>query len=96
MDDFIAKLCEVERDRATAAEICMDELLTMMDRHDVDGAAYSMLLNLSSELHAALSTVDGMKKRRERLLRVRKGLTETFPMTDGDLSMCSHEEKSHG
>jgi hypothetical protein len=85
MRDFVEKLCSVERDRATAAEICIDELLTMMDRHDMDGAAYNMLVNLSAELHSALSEVDGPSKTRERLMRVRAGLTNAFPMTDEDL-----------
>lgn len=88
MKDFIKKLCSVERDRATAAEICIDELLTMMDRHDMDGGAYNMLVNLSAELHSALSEVDGPSKTRERLIRIRAGLTNAIPMTDEDLQAC--------
>lgn len=87
MEKFITSLSNVERDRATAAEVCIDELLTMLDRHDDDGPAYNMLLNLSDMLNAALTSVDGARKRRERLLRVRAGLTAAFPMTDADLEV---------
>jgi hypothetical protein len=39
----IKKLCSVERDRVTAAEICIDEMLTIMDRHGERGSLYSTL-----------------------------------------------------
>lgn len=85
MKSFFDKLCEVERDRATAAEVCIDELLTIMGRHDMDGTAYNMLTNLSAAIHEGLCDADGPAKRHERLSRIREGLTSAFPMTDADL-----------
>lgn len=83
---FVKKLCSVELDRMTAAEICIDELLTIMDRHGADGSnLYSTLRELSSDLNNSMLVADGLAGRRARLLRIRKALTDAFPMTDEDL-----------
>lgn len=84
MEELIKQLSSVERDRATAAEICIDELLTIMDRR-WRTPEYLELQTISSELSSALLEADGPAKRRERLLRVRAALTSAFPMTDADL-----------
>ena len=84
---FARKLCSVELDRMTAAEICIDELLTIMDRHGASGTdLYSTLRELSSDLNNTMLATDGLGGRRERLIRVRQALTTAFPMTDEDLS----------
>jgi hypothetical protein len=83
--DFADKLCDVERDRMTAAEICIDECLTIMDRHGETGDAYEALRNLSAELCDMLLLADGYLQRRDRIIRVRAALTAAFPMTDEDL-----------
>jgi hypothetical protein len=83
---FARKLCGVERDRMTAAEVCIDELLTIMDRHGASRSAlYSALLELSSDLNNTMLATDGLVGRRDRLIRVRAALTTAFPMTDEDL-----------
>lgn len=85
MTDFCEKLFSVERDRMTAAEICLDECLTIMDRHDAHGPLYSALRTVSQHLSGILLDADGPVSRRERLIRIRSALTEAFPMTDEDL-----------
>jgi hypothetical protein len=85
MADFCDKLCSVERDRMTAAEICIDELLTIMDRHIERGPLYNTLRMVSQHLSGILLDADGAADRRNRLIRVRRALTEAFPMTDEDL-----------
>jgi hypothetical protein len=83
---FTEDLCSVERDRMTAAEICIDELLTIMDRHGVRGEMHLDLRNLSMQLSDILLVADGPVIRKERLIRIRAALTTAFPMTDEDLS----------
>jgi hypothetical protein len=83
------KLCSVERDRMTAAEICIDELLTIMDRHRDRTETHSLLRLLSDRLSVMLLNADGPQVRRDRLIRVRLALTEAFPMTDEDLLINS-------
>lgn len=86
MSDFTKTLCSVERDRMTAAEICIDEILTIMDRHGEEGLLYETLLSVSRELQGRLTEADGVRDRRNRMIRVRSALTEAFPMTDDDLA----------
>lgn len=85
MTNFISRLCGVERDRVTAAEICIDECLTIMDRHGERGKLYSTLRALSGELNRLNRDADGMGDRYERIIKVRTALTTAFPMTDEDL-----------
>jgi hypothetical protein len=92
--DFFDELCEVERDRATAAEVCIDELLTIMGRHNIDGTAYNMLTNLSAAIHEGLCEADGLAKRHERLSKIRSRLTSAFPMTDADLGIVATPAQS--
>lgn len=82
------ELCEAERDRLTTTEICIDEALTTMDRHGMTMAdpVYRSLKDLSYVFHDALKIVDGYEKRIERIVRVRKALTEAFPLSDDDLA----------
>lgn len=84
--DFCDKLCSVERDRMTAAEICIDECLTIMDRHGARGSLYSNLMGLSQTLNSIMRDADGLPERRKRLIRVRAALTNALPMTDEDLA----------
>lgn len=85
---MINKLCSAERDRVTAAEICLDELLTIMDRHSVSprDPIYSAIQLLSAKLSYDLLAADGPIVHRERLIRVRAALTNSIPMTDEDLA----------
>jgi hypothetical protein len=90
-DKFVEKLCSVELDRMTAAEICIDEILTIMDRHPPRQLSlYVTLRRLSGQLNDMLLAVDGPAIRRERLIRVRAALTSALPMTDEDLSDSPH------
>lgn len=90
---MIDRLCSVERDRVTAAEICIDELLTIMDRHAPRPLAmYVTLRKLSAQLGEMLLAADGPVTRRERLIRIRAALTNAIPMTDNDLE----EGSPHG
>lgn len=83
---MIEELCSVERDRVTAAEICIDELLTIMDRHEPrPPGLYVTLRKLSAQLSAMMLAADGPAIRRERLMRIRAVLTNAIPMTDDDL-----------
>lgn len=80
------ELCGVERDRMTAAEICLDELLTIMDRHEPRPLGlYVTLRKLSAQLSDMLFAADGPVIRRQRLIRIRATLTNAIPMTDDDL-----------
>jgi hypothetical protein len=90
---MIDQLCSVERDRVTAAEICLDELLTIMDRHGIAprDPLYQAVRLVSGELDARLSAADGPYKRRERLIRIRTALTNVMPMTDDDLAESAAE-----
>lgn len=85
MVDFCDKLCSVERDRMTAAEICIDECLTIMDRHGARGPLYSTLRTISQHLSGILLDADGVAGRHDRLIRIRETLTAAFPMSDSDL-----------
>jgi hypothetical protein len=89
---MIDRLCSVERDRVTAAEICLDELLTIMDRHNIASfdPMYSYIHQISLRLHKELLAADGPAIRRERLIRIRAALTNAIPMTDEDLAEGSH------
>lgn len=80
------KACSAERDRMTAAEICIDELITIMQRHDAEfDPLFATLREISLRLHATLTRTDKLKARHERLLRIRAALTKAFPLTDEDL-----------
>lgn len=87
LQNAIPRLCGVERDRLTAAEICIDECLTIMDRHGVPASdpGYSLMREFTRRLHSLLTNADGAPLRRARLIRVREALTKAFPMTDDDL-----------
>jgi hypothetical protein len=83
----MSKLCSVERDRVTAAEICIDECLTIMDRHGERGELYSRLKDISQTLSNDLREADGLIKRQRRLIRIRAALIAAIPMTDEDLAV---------
>lgn len=89
LDRMCRELCEAERDRLTAAEIGLDEALTIMDRHGLGNwnAIYSALKTLSGTFHRALTAADGPERRRERLSSIRDRMTDLFPMSDIDLRM---------
>lgn len=87
LDGMCEQLCEAERDRLTSAEICIDEALTIMDRHGLNetDAIYRALATLSGTLHRALTRADGLQGRRDRIVRVREALTKAFPLSDAEL-----------
>lgn len=89
LEELCIDLCDAERDRAAAAEICIDELLTIMDRHAFPEAApmYMALRAMSQELHRASTEADGPLERRKRLIRIRNTLTTAMPLTDDDLGV---------
>lgn len=94
---FARKLCSAELDRMTAAEICIDELLTIMDRNGATRSdLYSSLREISSDLNNAMLATDGLSGRRARLIRVRAALTTAFPMTDDDLEVSHLPQVNHG
>lgn len=92
----IKKLCSVERDRVTAAEICIDELLTIMERHGERGPLWSTLFTISQGLSNELREAEGLAGRHARLIRVRKALTDAFPMTDEDLEAGAVTSRQRG
>lgn len=87
LDEMCQRLCNAERDRVTSAEICVDEVLTIMDRHGLNDSdpAYRALAAISGTLHRALTIADGFRLRGDRIRRVRDGLTQAFPLSDDDL-----------
>jgi hypothetical protein len=89
LDQMCKELCDVERDRLTAAEIGLDEALTIMDRHGLKNhdPIYRALATLSGTFHRALTGADGPVRRDERLRRIRDVLTDALPMSDADLGM---------
>lgn len=75
-----------ERDRLTAAEVCIDEALSIMGRHDIESTQpdYQRLKSLSGELDIALEEADGPEDRYHRLVRVRDALDGAFPHPDAE------------
>ena len=79
IDRLAARLPEFERDRLTAAEVCIDEALSIMDRRsDACGPFYDTLSDISAMLSNALLIADGADNRLERLRRVRDTLDSAF------------------
>lgn len=75
-----------ERDRMTAAEICIDEMLTLLDRRDGQAdPIYSTLRKLSQQIHRTSTRTENLSDRHQRLIRVRQALTKAFPLTDEDI-----------
>lgn len=87
----VADMKYVERERLTMAEIGVDEARTLLERRGLqhDHPLMEMLATVSEVLSSALFEADGGQVRRNRLLRVRKRLTQTFPMSDEDLRSVS-------
>lgn len=85
MGRMFKKLCPAELDRVTAAEICIDELLTTMDRHNCQDTLYHTLKIISSGLHAELTSVEDSQERRARIIKIRRALTDAMPLSDDDL-----------
>lgn len=80
IDRLTARLPDFERDRLTAAEVCIDEALSIMDRRsDPCDPIYDVMQDISAMLSNALLLADGAEKRLERLRRVRDILDRTFP-----------------
>lgn len=81
LTDIADSLPEFERDRLTAAEVCIDEALSIMDRHGGDKASpeYRMFKSASELLDVVLELADGAQARYDRLKRVSDELDATFP-----------------
>jgi hypothetical protein len=87
MLEMCGLLRSAERDRVSAAEMCIDELLTIMDRrgYPQDDPAYTTLKILSRGIHLAMRKTEPPTNLQRRMLRIRAGLTEVFPLSDADL-----------
>ena len=85
--EMAEKLCPAERDRLTAAEVCIDEILTTLERHKVSEShiLFRTLKAVSEGLSGVMFIADGPEDRLERLRRVRDALTDALPLTDEDL-----------
>lgn len=85
----VQNMSGAERDRLTAAEICIDEALTLLERRSMGATDPLMLtlLDLSRIFHDTLTVADGLVGRRQRILKVRAKLTELMPLTDADLGV---------
>lgn len=85
----VQNMSGAERDRLTAAEICIDEALTLLERRSMGTTDPLMLtlLDLSRIFHDTLTVADGLVGRRQRILKVRAKLTELMPLTDADLGV---------
>lgn len=86
LDRICDQLCEAERERLATTEICIDEALTIMDRHGLNDAdpIYRALSVLSGTFHRAMTRADGHQSRLKRMVRVQSKLTEAFPLSDSD------------
>lgn len=87
MLEMCGLLCAAERNRVVGAEMCIDELLTIMDRrgYPTTDPAYQSLRILSQGLHEAMKATEPQDKLRRRMIDVRSKLTEVFPLSDADL-----------
>lgn len=88
ISEMAKKLCSAERDRMASAEICIDEALTIMDRHGITerDEHYRSLVDLSQTFHQVMTNADGYEKRLDRMKRVRSALTAALPLSDADLA----------
>jgi hypothetical protein len=75
--------CSAELDRLTAAEISIDEVMTIYERHGIPISA--ALKAMSKDLDDLLHTIDGTEGRYQRLGCIRLTMTEAFPICDEDL-----------
>lgn len=74
------KLAAWELERATVIEICIDELASMIERHEaVDTERHIALAELSQWLHTNLLETLGPERRYHMLKRVRDELQDAFP-----------------
>lgn len=87
MLEMCGLLCSAERDRVVTAEMCIDELLTIMDRrgYPEDDPAYTSLRILSAGIHDAMLATEPPHHFRDRMMRVRDTLTKAMPLSDADL-----------
>lgn len=71
-------------DRLTAAEVCLDEVLSAMDAAGIENSdpVYRSILELSQAFDRILEETDGPEDRFARLSRVRDTLTLAFPHPD--------------
>ena len=88
MLEMCGLLCSAERDRVVTAEMCIDELLTIMDRrgYPSEDPAYRALRTLSAGIHEAMKATEPFPDLRGRMLRVRETLTSALPLTDENLA----------
>lgn len=98
MLEMCGLLCSAERDRVVGAEMCMDEMLTIMDRRGYPDAdpAYMALRVLSRGIHEAMRATEPREKLRRRMIDVRAKLTDVFPLTDADIEPADHRNEKEG
>jgi hypothetical protein len=74
------QLAAWELERATAIEVCIDELASMIERHGViDAKRHTALSDLSDWLSDNLLATLGPERRYEMLKRVRDQLQDAYP-----------------
>lgn len=79
-DRMFLKLAAWELERATAIEVCIDELASMIERHGVvDSQRHTILSDLSDWLSDNLLATLGPQKRYDMLKRVGDQLQDTYP-----------------
>lgn len=80
LDRLAARLPDFELDRLAAAEVCIDEILSIMARRsDPCDGIYDTLQDVSAALSNALLLADGPENRLERLKRIRDLLDSALP-----------------
>ncbi len=74
------RLAEWELDRVTAAEVCLDELMATLERHNVNfDGMHGKLADLSDWLDNLLLDAQGPERRYETLRGARDKLDAAFP-----------------
>jgi len=74
---------EQQLDRFTVIELAVDELGSWMDGNGMDKSDVRYACwKISHWLHYKLASEQTLEGRRDRVLRIRKQLTELFPLDD--------------
>lgn len=71
-------------DRFTVIELAIDELGSWFNAGNGNQDVRDACWKVSQWLHYRLTAAQPLEERRDRLLRIRKQLTELFPLDDTD------------
>lgn len=69
-------------DRFTVIELAVDELGSWLDATGTDPQMRDELWKISQWLHRKLTREQDLGARRERIIKIRRQLTELFPLDD--------------